>query len=89
LRNASPRDSLGACLQCEKVEEEEGIQYPSLGGYSWTFYGPKWAVAPPYWFRPATNQQAKLAGKAAKKTKILGKFLLEQTRNFLCKNQQV
>jgi hypothetical protein len=51
------------------------------------FYGPKWAVAPPYWFRPATNQQTKLAGKCAKKTKILGKFLLEQTINFLCKNQ--
>jgi hypothetical protein len=30
------------------------------------FYGPKWAVAPTFWCRPATNQQAKLVGKATK-----------------------
>jgi hypothetical protein len=30
-------DSFGACLQCEREGEEEGIQYPSLGGVSLLF----------------------------------------------------
>jgi hypothetical protein len=66
LRNASPRDSLWACLQCKNEEEEEGIQYPYLGGCFLMICGPKWAAPPLNWFRSAEKQQVKLAGKAAK-----------------------
>jgi hypothetical protein len=82
LRNASPRDSLWACLQCKKVEEEEGIQCPCLGGCFLLICGPKWEAPPLNWFRSAEKHQVKLAGKAAKQPINLEKFLLEVTRNF-------
>ena len=82
LRNASPRDSLWACLQCKNGEEEEGIQYPYLGGCFLMICGPKWATPPLHWFRSAEKQQVKLAGKDAKQPINLEKFLLKVTRHF-------
>jgi hypothetical protein len=64
------------------VEEEEGIQYPSLGGCLLMICGPKWATPPLNWFKSAEKQQVKLAGKAAKQPINFEKFLLEETINF-------
>ena len=59
-------DSFGACLQCEKEGEEEGIQYTSLGGVSLLFQGPKGVVPPRFLSKTCKNQRVKLAGKTAK-----------------------
>ena len=88
-RNASPRDSLWACLQWEKRREEVGIQKPYLGGSSLLFYGPKWAAPPLFRWKPVENQQAKLAGNATKQPENLRKFPLVKTRNFRYKNLQI
>jgi hypothetical protein len=66
LRSASPRDSLWTCLQCKNEEEDEGIQYPYLGGCFLMFCGPKWPTPPLDWFKSAEKQQVKLVGNVAK-----------------------
>ena len=63
----------------EKIREEVGIQNPYLGGSSLVFYGPKWATPPIFWWKPAENQQTKLAGNTTKQPENFKKFLLVKT----------
>ena len=60
------QETLWVFLQCEKVEEEEGIQYPCLEGCLLMICGPKWVAPPHNWFRSTEKLQGKLAGKATK-----------------------
>jgi hypothetical protein len=59
-----------------------GICYPNLGGVYLILNGPKWAVPPRFYHKPAKNQRVKLAGKAAEMTKNLQKISVSGNHKF-------
>jgi hypothetical protein len=49
LREVQAQETLFGLAYNRRMKEEKlGRKYPNLGGFSWTFRCPKWAVAPPF-----------------------------------------
>jgi hypothetical protein len=65
-----------------------GTCYPNPGGVCLTLNGPKRAVPPCFYHKPAKHQQVKLAGNAAKMTKNLQKNSISENHKFVVQNQQ-
>jgi hypothetical protein len=81
LEKCKPKRLSLGLLTMEEEEERVGKIVPQLRRFLFDVLGPEMCCSSSFLVQT-------WKGKAAKKTKIFGKFLLEQTRNFLCKNQQ-
>jgi hypothetical protein len=89
LEKCKPKRLSLGLLTIEEERRKVGKIVPQLRRLLLDVLGPQMGCSSSFLVQTCNKSASKTCWKSCKKTKKLGKISVRQTRNFLCKNQQV